>query len=143
MATMDEKYTATFGNLAALVLTAKEVQQAILAKYPDTNVGSMNIADHVSSSRQAQQYAVICFERVSGGYKVLPRDKWIAKPTGTRGNSAQSDEQAKASLAAKIASLQAPSKPETAKPAVTVPVAVVVQGNKANGAATPSATPSK
>lgn len=137
--TIDNAFRTGFAKLAGLVLTVAEVQQVVLSVDSTIKIGSMNIPDHVASARQAQQYATIMFERVGGGYKVLPRDKWLDKPVSGRGSNSQTAEQAKASLQAKLAALQTPSKPAvstpTSVPSAVLSASVAQSGNKPNGAA--------
>lgn len=89
-----------------VTLTTREIQAAVLEVKPDANLGSLNIPDHVASDRQATQYATHNLVRVPGGYKVLPRSEWVAKPTTGRGQrNGQSISAAAESVKAKLAAL--------------------------------------
>lgn len=89
-----------------VVLTGKEIAALCIQAQPDVNIGSLNIADSVRSPRQSQQYASYILAKVSGGYKVLPRNEWQLKPEGTRGTSKQTLGDAVVSVAAKVAALR-------------------------------------
>src|SRR5258708_29468373 len=86
------------------VVTGAEIAALCITSQPGVNVGSLNIADSVASVRQARQYASHILVKVSGGYKVLPRNEWrILESNGTRGTSKQSLGDAAVSIAAKLA----------------------------------------
>ena len=101
------------------VITGAEIAALCIATQPNVNVGSLNIADSVASMRQARQYASHILTKVSGGYKVLPRNEWrVLESTGTRGTSKQSLGDAAVSISAKLAAVT--HKAESNVPAVTV-----------------------
>lgn len=132
------------GN-AGLNFTRKEIEVAIVSMFPGTNRGSLNISDYAPSDKQGSQYADHLYDRVSGGYRVRAESERKSKPVNVRSANV-SDAEALAAfeakkLAAKTAQAQANPTPASnpSKPAVVVPAAVV-QGNKPNGQAQPSAT---
>jgi len=50
-----------------------------------SKVGSLNIADHCHSAKQATQYADTLFDRVPGGLKVRATEDITRKPASVRG----------------------------------------------------------
>jgi hypothetical protein len=89
MTNVEKCYEAVKGA-EGKVITSKMAVAATVAKYPDVNPGSILPSDYAGPNQKSGTvYADQIFERVPGGFLVLPKSKHVKKPStrGTRGES--------------------------------------------------------
>lgn len=133
--TIDSMYRSVFASLAGAVLANDEIEALIVAKFPTVHVPSLNIPDHAPSAKQSKQYALHCFARISGGYKVLPVSQWVEKPSESTGRrNGRTQEEALASALAKVKALTKPAPQANVTPANTALPSIAAT---ANGEANP------
>jgi len=128
---------AVTSEFVGQTLSTAVINALVSEKYPEQNIGSLNLSDHAgvrvngkmqANPSQARQYATVIFELVSRGqYKVLPASEHIPAPQGT--GRAKSDPEAVKAEIAKLRAIVTQGKSTPASAPAVLP-SVAASGSK-------------